>query len=121
VFGGQKERSARVRASARDPPVHHKRGLSLRACAPRSRCARPHRGERVPRALRARAQTARTRRRRQFALPGLLYRNIATTDLYSADWGIVGASITFKVRAASLRQRFRAEPLAACVGSTFGR
>ena len=34
----------------------------------------------------------------QFALPGLLYRNIATTDLYSADWSIVGASITFKVR-----------------------
>jgi hypothetical protein len=35
---------------------------------------------------------------RQFALPGLLYRNIATTDLYSADWRIVGASITFKAR-----------------------
>jgi hypothetical protein len=32
----------------------------------------------------------------QFALPALLYRNIATTDLYNADWRIVGASITFK-------------------------
>jgi hypothetical protein len=36
--------------------------------------------------------------RAQFALPGLLFRNIATTDLYSADWKIVGASITFKAR-----------------------
>ena len=48
------------------------------------------------------AQTASACRRRQFALPGLLYRNIATTDLYSADWGIVGASITFKVSARRL-------------------
>jgi hypothetical protein len=32
----------------------------------------------------------------QFAMPALLYRNIATTDLYNADWRIVGASITFK-------------------------
>ena len=39
----------------------------------------------------------------QFALPGLLYRNIATTDLYSADWAVVGASLTLKaVTAAAL-------------------
>jgi hypothetical protein len=56
----------------------------------------------APKALRPRSAANRARtapRRPQFALPGLLYRNIATTDLYGANWGIVGASLTFKVRA----------------------
>jgi hypothetical protein len=47
----------------------------------------------------------------QFALPGLLYRNIATTNLYDADWRIVGASITFKAR----------RPCGVCVGRTHTR
>ena len=33
----------------------------------------------------------------KFALPGLLYHNLATTNLYDAQWSVVGASIVFKV------------------------
>ncbi len=39
----------------------------------------------------------RVRRPLQFALPGLLYRNLASSNLYDADWSIVFASLVFKV------------------------
>ena len=33
----------------------------------------------------------------QFALPALLFRTIAIANLYDADWGIIGASLTLKI------------------------
>ena len=52
---------------------------------------------------RARVQRHQLRRvpeaapRSQFALPALLFRTIAIANLYDADWGIIGASLTLKI------------------------